>query len=147
MKRRRKLTFIPSPRMFDHYGRSAWLVYGMKKSRNFGNVRGCRHTFRLLDAKGKIRYRGYCVFPKEANYNAIIAPLVCFGKYHGCCGIAYKAQGGYRMIPMREATAFQEAQYLFYRDPIEFLDMYDLHDLTEADGEQIRHYLEYITQP
>ena len=119
----------------------------MKKSRNFGNVRGCRHTFRLLDAKGKIRYRGYCVFPKEANYNAIIAPLVCFGKYHGCCGIAYKAQGGYRMIPMREATAFQEAQYLFYRDPIEFLDMYDLHDLTEADGEQIRHYLEYITQP
>lgn len=51
------------------------------------------------------------------------------------------------MIPMREATAFQEAQYLFYRDPIEFLDMYDLHDLTEADGEQIRHYLEYITQP
>lgn len=147
MKRRRKLTFLPSPRMFDFYGRSAWLVYGKRKSKNFGNVRGRRHTFRLLDKNGKIRYRGYCVFPNDANYNAIVAPLVYFGSEHGCFNIAYKTRQGYKTIPMKEATAYQEAQYLFYRDPIEFLDMYDLRDLTEADGEQIFHYLEYVTQP
>ena len=147
MKRRRKLTFIPSPRMFDHYGRSAWLIYGLKKSKNFGNVRGRRHAFRLLDKKGRIRYRGICFFSNDANYNAIIAPLVCFGNQHGCADIAYKTRNGYKRIPMLEATAFQEAQYLFYRDPVEFLDMYDLRDLTEADGEQIFHYLEYVTQP
>lgn len=147
MKRYRKLAFIPSPRMFDHYGRSAWLVYGKKKSRNFGSVHGKRHTFRLLDRKGKIRYRGYCVFPNDANYNAIVAPLVCFGNEHGCCDIAYKTKYGYRTIPIQQATAYQEAQYLFYRDPIEFLDMYDLRDLTEADGEQVYHYLQYVMQP
>lgn len=148
MKRHRNLAFKPSPQMLDHFGRSAWLVYGLKKSRNFGSVRGRRHTFRLLDAKGRIRYRGYCIFPKEANFNVIVAPLVQFGIYRGCCAIAYKLQSGeYHTIPIKEATAFQKAQYLFYRDPIEFLDMYDLRDLTEADGDQILRYLDYVTQP
>ena len=147
MNRRKKLTFVPSPRMFDFHGRSAWLIYGLKKSKNFGSVYGRRHTVRLLDRKGKIRYRGYCVFPNSANYNAIIAPLIYFGIERGCCNIAYKTNTGYHTIPIKEATAYQEAQYLFYRDPVEFLDMYDLHDLTEADGEQIANYLQYVMEP
>lgn len=147
MKRRNKPAFIPSPRMFDFHGRSAWLVYGRKTSKNFGSVRGRRHTFRLLDKKGKIRFRGYCVFPDDANYNAIIAPLLDYGNYHGCCDIAYKTKRGYHKIPLAEATAYQEAQYLFYLKPNEFLDLYDLRDLTEADEEQLNNYLDFIIKP
>lgn len=147
MDRKRRMTFIPSERLYDRFGRSAWMVYGVKKSRNYGSAHGRRHVFRLLDAKGRIKYRGFCIFPDDANYNAIVAPLVRFGCYHGCYNIAYKVRRGYQVIPIPEATLFQDLQFYVYRDPTEFLDMYDLHDLTEADAEQICHYLEYVTKP
>ena len=65
--RKRRMTFIPSERLYDRFGRSAWMVYGVKKSRNYGSVNGRRHVFRLLDGKGCVKYRGFCIFPDDIS--------------------------------------------------------------------------------
>ena len=62
------------------YTRGAWMVYGCATSKNFGTVRGRRHTFRLLSKNGKIRYRGYCVFPDHADYGALLRLLMRNGR-------------------------------------------------------------------
>ena len=87
------------------------------------------------------------MFPNEANYNAILAPLMEFGSYHGCYGIAYKTKHGYHPIPLQAAAQYQEAQLLFCLDPNEFLDLYDLWDLTEADADQLINYMDYVMKP
>lgn len=128
------------------YTRGAWLVYNRAKSRNFGAIHGRQHTFRLLDSKGKIRYRGYSVFPDTANYGALLRPLIDFGVMHGCSQIAYKVGGKYFTIPLKAALRFANlcGALVSVR---EFLDMYDLRDLTEADEGQIINYIRYCTEP
>ncbi|MBR1585962.1 MAG: hypothetical protein IJ662_10510 [Clostridia bacterium] len=129
------------------YGHAAWMVYNMAKSKNFGSVRGRRHAFRLLDRKGKIRFRGYCVFPDWVNYEALLRPLNDFGVRHGCDRIAYKVGDKYKEIPVFDGIKFSLAKLLYSFDTSEFLDMYDLRDLTEADAEQLQNYLAYISKP
>ena len=129
------------------YGLSAWYIYNLTCSKNFGKVRGKRHPFRLLDKKGKIRFRGYNVFPDRANYEALLRPLNDFGLQRGCCDIAYKVGPKYRTIPLYEAIKFALLKPLYNFDVREFLDMYDLHSLTEADEEQLQNYIEYISEP
>lgn len=127
------------------YNLCAWCVYNLARSKNMGKVRGRHHAFRLLDKKGKIRYRGYAFFPDRANYEALLRPLNDFGVYHGCFNIAYKVGNKYRTIPLFEAVKFSLAKPLYTFDIDEFLDLYDLRDLTEADAEQLQNYLSYIS--
>lgn len=127
------------------YTRGAWIVYDCAKSRNFGSVRGRRHTFRLYDAKGKIRYRGYAVFPDTANFGALLRPLIEYGSLHGCNSIAYKVRNRYNRIPIKEAMRFSQCCGVL-ASVSEFLGMYDLKDLTEADAVQITNYLRYVTE-
>ena len=128
------------------YTRGAWLVYDCDKSSNFGSIAGRRHTFRLLDAKGKIRYRGYSVFPDNANFGALLRPLIDFGVVHGCCQIAYRVGTKYKRVPIKQAL--QLARLCGVLASVrEFCDLYSLHDLTEADADQIANYLRYITEP
>lgn len=129
------------------YGHAAWLVYNKAKSRNFGTVQGRRHAFRLLDKKGRIRFRGVAYFPNWVNFEALLRPLNDFGVHHGCCGIAYKVGDRYNEIPVFEGIKFSLAKLLYSFDTSEFLDMYDLRDLTEADAEQLQNYLAYISEP
>lgn len=128
------------------YTRGAWLVYNCAKSNNFGNIRGRRHTFRLLDGKGKIRYRGYSIFPDNANYGALLRPLIDFGVLHGCSQIAYKNGGKYSTIPIKTALRFANMCGAL-ASVREFLELYDLRDLTEADEGQIINYIRYCTEP
>ena len=128
------------------YTRGAWLVYKCAKSSNFGRVNGRRHTFRLLDNKGKIRYRGYSVFPDNANFGALLRPLIDFGVLHGCNQIAYKVGTCYKRVPIKKAL--QLARLCGVLASVrEFCDLYALRDLTEADAEQIDNYLRYVTEP
>lgn len=133
-------------RQLDGFARAAWLVYNCAMSRNFGKARGRRHTFRLLDARGKIHYRGYCVFPDSSNYGALLRPLIEYGTKHGCCEIAYKVGDHYKRVPLRAALRFARLRGL-YNTPREFLELYCLRDLTEADEDQLKNYIDYITKP
>ena len=136
---------IPVSRL-DGFARAAWLIYGRADSRNFGKARGKRHAFRLLDMRGKIRYRGYCVFPDVANYGALLRPLIEYGAKHGCSAIAYKVGNHYNRVPLNTALRFERLKGL-YPSAREFLDLYCLNDLTEADEGQLNNYIRYITEP
>ena len=127
------------------YTRGAWLVYDCAKSSNFGRIVGRRHTFRLIDRRGKIRYRGYSVFPDNANFGALLRPLIEFGVGHGCCQIAYKVGTRYKLVPIRQGIRFARLCGAL-ASVNEFCDMYDVRDLTEADAEQITNYLKYVTE-
>lgn len=126
--------------------RAAWMIYNRARSSNFGRAVGRRHTFRLLDAKGKIRYRGYCVFPDNANFGALMRPLIEYGVQHGCCQIAYKAKGRYKRVPIAQGLRFARLCGAL-ASVGEFCDLYALRDLTEADADQIENYIRYITEP
>lgn len=128
------------------YTRGAWLVYNCGKSSNFGSVVGRRHTFRLLDAKGKIRYRGYSIFSDNANFGALLRPLIDFGVLHGCKQIAYKVGDQYKQVPIKRALQFARLCGVL-ASVREFCDLYALHDLTNADDDQIANYLKYILEP
>lgn len=126
--------------------RAALMIYNRARSSNFGRAVGRRHTFRLLDAKGKIRYRGYCVFPDNANFGALLRPLIEYGVQHGCCQIAYKAKGRCKRVPIAQGLRFARLCGAL-ASVGEFCDLYALRDLTEADADQIENYIQYITEP
>lgn len=45
------------------YTRGAWMVYGCATSKNFGAVRGRRHTFRLLSKTERFVIAATACFP------------------------------------------------------------------------------------
>ena len=126
---------------------AAWRVYGMGTSRNYGTVCGRKHKFRLLDHKGKIRYRGVCIFPDDVPFAAPLRPLSEFGFAHGCKAISYKVGKRYNTIPLAAASRFDSLwECTRFSVKIDFLDMYALNDLTEAEDMQIRNFIAYMTE-
>lgn len=126
---------------------AAWLVYGMGTSRNYGTVCGRKHKFRLLDHNGKIRYRGVCIFPDDVPFAAPLRPLSEFGFAHGCKAISYKVGKRYNTIPLAAASRFDSLQECTrFSVKMDFLDMYALNDLTEAEEMQIRNFITYMTE-
>lgn len=99
----------------------------------------------FLGKNGKIRYRGYCVFPDHADYGALLRPLIDFGCKHGCYQIAYKVGKRYNKIPLELAFRFSRLCCVS-ASTREFLDFYDLHDLSEADAGQLENYIDYVTE-
>ncbi len=127
---------------------AAWLVYGMRTSRNYGRVYGRKHKFRLLDKNGNIKFRGVCIFPDDVPFAAPLRPLSEFGFSHGCTAIAYKVGKRYNTTPLAAAAKFDSLQQCTgFSVKRNFLDMYDLNDLTEAEEIQIRNFIDYMTKP